>query len=139
VANPTESQNNPKHSQQPLNTNHIKDTSATGLPTCPHEEIISLYVKNLPQLTKPRVWEGSRAINMRSRWIQASKPSTYSPDGYLTKVNGLAWWDTFFAYIANDTSLATGFSTKDRIWKPDLEWIVNANNFAKIIDGKYNK
>jgi hypothetical protein len=27
----------------------------------------------------------------------------------------------------------------DRTWLPDLEWVVNAANFQKIIDGKYNK
>lgn len=29
--------------------------------------------------------------------------------------------------------------TKDEALKLALEWIVNATNFAKIIDGKYNK
>jgi uncharacterized membrane protein len=51
----------------------------------------------------------------------------------------LAWWDSFFGYIANDTKLAQGFETKDGTWRPDLVWIVNATNFAKIIDGKYQK
>jgi hypothetical protein len=35
--------------------------------------------------------------------------------------------------------LAKGFETKGRVWVPDLEWVVNATNFQKIIDGKYNK
>ena len=32
-----------------------------------------------------------------------------------------------------------GFETKGRTWRPDLEWVVNATNFQKIIDGKYAK
>jgi hypothetical protein len=71
--------------------------------------------------------------------VQAAKPSTYSPNGYKTLPEGLAWWDSFFNYIANDTKLSAGFESQGRTWKPDLEWIINATNFAKIIDGKYNK
>jgi hypothetical protein len=53
--------------------------------------------------------------------------------------DGLEWWDSFFSYVANETSLAKGFESNGRVWQPDLVWIVNATNFAKIIDGKYAK
>jgi len=132
--------------QEPITINHkpiYKDTkvslSAEGLPTCPHQDILLLYKKHLPHLTQPRVWVGNRQVVLKSRWIQAAKPSNYSPEGYKTKEDGLKWWDSFFGYIANDSSLANGFKTKDRTWLPDLEWITNATNFAKIIDGKYAK
>ena len=131
---------------KPLTTNHKpidKDTkvslSAEGLPTCPHQDILLLYKKHLPHLTQPRVWEGNRQVVLKQRWIQAAKPSNYSPEGYKTKEDGLKWWDSFFGYIANDSSLSNGFKNKDRTWLPDLEWITNATNFAKIIDGKYAK
>jgi uncharacterized protein YdaU (DUF1376 family) len=113
--------------------------SAEGLPDCPHKEILILYKKHLSHLSQPRVWEGSRQANLRQRWKQAARSSNYSPEGYKTLESGLKWWDSFFAYIANDTKLANGFQTKERTWLPDLEWIVNATNFAKIIDGKYAK
>ena len=113
--------------------------SGTSFPPCPHKELLKLYQKHLPHLTQPRVWEGSRQASMKSRWVQASKPSEYSPEGYGTLEAGLVWWDSFFGYIANDTSLAKGFETNGRTWKPDLVWIVNPANFAKIIDGKYTK
>jgi hypothetical protein len=68
--------------------------------------------------------------------VQAGKPSDYFPQGYKTHEDGLAWWDSFFGYIANDTALAKGFDHNGRTWEPDLVWIVDATNFAKIIDGK---
>ena len=74
---------------------------------------------------------------MRARWVQAAKPSAYSPNGYRSEPEGIAWWDSFFGYIANDTKLAYGFDTNGRTWKPDLEWVCNSANFQKIIDGKY--
>jgi len=127
---------------KPITNNHIKeskDSLSAGLPTCPHQDILNLYKKHLPQLAQPRVWDGARQTNLRQRWLQAAKPSIFSPQGYSTQAEGLAWWDSFFGYIANDTKLAQGFETKDRTWRPDLVWIVNATNFAKIIDGKYQK
>jgi uncharacterized protein YdaU (DUF1376 family) len=129
--------------REPRTENQIKEgkpsLSATGFPTCPHQEILTLWKKHLPHLSQPRVWEGTRQANLRQRWQQAAKPSAYSPKGYKTLAEGLEWWDGFLGYIAQDTKLADGFETGGRVWRPDLEWVVNAANFQKIIDGKYNK
>jgi hypothetical protein len=136
----------PTNNQEPITNNqepYIKEgkpsLSGTAFPPCPHTELLKLWGKHLSHLTQPRTWEGNRQANMRQRWIQAGKPSAYSPEGYKTTEEGLKWWDSFFGYIANDTSLANGFETKGRTWRPDLEWVVNATNFQKIIDGKYAK
>lgn len=117
----------------------IASKSGTTFPPCPHQEILKLWAKRLPHLSQPRVWEGTRQAWLRQRWVQAAKPSAFSPTGYKTTQEGLAWWDAFFAYIADDTSLSKGFESQGRVWRPDLEWVVNASNFAKIIDGKYAK
>jgi uncharacterized protein YdaU (DUF1376 family) len=135
----------PNNKQEPLNNKQEPyleakaSLSKTSFPTCPHQEILNLYAKHLPHLSQPRVWEGNRQEALRARWRQAAKPSDYSPEGYKDVAGGLRWWDSFFGYIANDTKLAAGFETQGRTWRPDLEWIVTAGNFAKIIDGKYNK
>jgi len=133
--------------QEPITNNHkpIKDKEAIAslsgstFPPCPHQELLKLWAKHLPHLTQPRSWEGQRQTSMRQRWVQAGKPSSYSPDGYNTVDKGIEWWDSFFRYIAHETKLSTGFVMNDRTWLPDLEWVVNAANFQKIIDGKYNK
>ena len=143
---PTQSEGNATHNTEHItqDTEHIikegkPSLSGTAFPPCPHTELLKLWGKHLSHLTQPRTWEGTRQANMRQRWIQAGKPSAYSPEGYKTTEEGLKWWDSFFGYIANDTSLAKGFETKGRTWRPDLEWVVNATNFQKIIDGKYAK
>jgi hypothetical protein len=73
---------------------------------------------------------------LRSRWVQAAKPSSYSPDGYATQEEGLQWWDSFFEYVAG-TKLSKGFESNGRSWKPDITWMVKAENFAKIIEQRY--
>ena len=110
-----------------------------GFPDCPYGELRRLWKKHLPHLTQPRVWDGQRKVSMRNRWRQAATPSEFSPDGYATEAAGIAWWGSFFSYIANDTRLSAGFESNGRTWKPDLEWVCNASNFQKIIDGKYSK
>jgi len=140
LLNESESKGNHKPltiNQEPLtNINTIQ--AGNKFPPCPSQQILELWKKHLPHLPQPRTWEGSRQSNLKNRWIQASKNSDYS-DGYTNLEEGIHWWDSFFEYIAKDTKLAIGFESKDRTWKPDLEWVVNASNFQKIIDGKYNK
>jgi len=141
---PTVNEPPPNHkplttNQEPIDIDANASLSETAFPPCPHKKIINLFGKHLGHLPQPRVWEGNREAMLRQRWIQASKPSDFSPEGYKTESDGLKWWDSFFAYIATDTKLARGFETNGRLWQPDLPWIVNSSNFAKIIDGKYEK
>lgn len=110
----------------------------TGFPDCPYAELLKLWATHLPHLTQPRVWEGARKTAMRQRWIQAAKPSAYSPKGYATEADGIAWWRSFFEYITT-TQLAVGFESNGRSWQPDLQWVCKQENFQKIIDGKYEK
>jgi len=136
-------QNTEHITQDTEHKTQIKEAKASmsepTFPTCPQQEILALWKKHLPHLAQPRIWEGNRRAMLKTRWIQAGKPSEFSKDGYKTVSDGLEWWSDFFGYIANDTKLANGFETQGRTWKPDLEWVVNASNFQKIIDGKYDK
>jgi uncharacterized protein YdaU (DUF1376 family) len=46
------------NNHEPITNNHIKeskDSLSAGLPTCPHQDILNLYKKHLPQLAQPRV------------------------------------------------------------------------------------
>ena len=136
---PTNNQEPITNNQEPIIKEGKPSLSTAKLMACPQKEILNLWAKHLPHLAQPRSWEGTRRSNTKQRWNQASKPSAYSPDGYQTEEDGIKWWDSFFGYIAKDTSLSNGFESQGRTWRPDLEWVVNATNFQKIIDGKYSK
>ena len=113
--------------------------SSALLHDCPHKAILKSFKEHLPHLTQPRVWDGNRKTLLKNRWLQASKPSDFSEEGYKTQDEGLQWWSSLIEYIAKRTTLSKGFESKDRTWKPDLEWIVRPANFQKIIDGNYTK
>jgi hypothetical protein len=114
------------------------ENSSPGFPDCPYTELLALWQKHLPHLAQPRSWEGNRKVVMRQRWVEASRPSAYSPKGYATRADGIAWWDSFFAYITT-TKLSHGFESEGRTWVPDLGWVCKQENFQKIIDGRYEQ
>lgn len=109
--------------------------AADHLPVCPHQEIIKLYGKHLPTLPQPRAWEGQRANNLRARWRWVLTAKNRKGDRYSTDAaSALAFFDRFFGYVA-----ASDFLTgRDGKWPGcDLAWLVKAENFAKVIEGKY--
>ena len=122
-----------KGNQEPITINQSTPLVASKLPTCPQQEIIALYAKHLPTLPQPRVWEGARTKNLQARWRwvvsdlgRRGKPCTTS--------DALDFFDRMFAYVAGSDFL-TG---RTGAWTGcDLAWICNAENFAKIIEGKY--
>lgn len=104
-------------------------------PNCPHQKVIEIYGKHLPELPYPRIWDGQRQQNLAARWrwlLTAKKP-----DGarYATDTDSaLSFFDRFFGYVAKSDFL-TG---RDGKWQGcDLGWLVKSENFAKVISGNY--
>lgn len=107
------------------------------IPPCPHERLLALFAQHLPQLTQPRVWDGARAETMRTRWRQCAKPTAFGK-GYATVEEGIAFWERFFKFVATCPALANGIPRSNgTTWLADLPWLLKAENFAKVIEGKY--
>jgi hypothetical protein len=91
------------------------------VPLCPHQEIIGLYHKILPELTAVRIWSDSRQAFLRSRWRE--DPARQE----------LKWWEDFFQKVkASDFLMG-----RVKEFKVDLEWLVRPTNFIKVIEGKF--
>lgn len=90
---------------------------------CPHQEILSLYKKNLPMLTQHSEWGDDRRKLLRDRWRSDKE------------FQDLEWWDEFFQYIARDCPFLTG--DNNRGWSADLPWILQKKHFTEIREGKY--
>jgi hypothetical protein len=113
------------------------DLSAAKPPPCPHKAILGLYAKHLPTMPqpKPELWDGQRAKNLSARWKWLLTKTRQNGERYATDEDGgLAWFDRFFGYVAKSDFL-TG---RDGRWTNcDLGWLVNAENFAKVVQGNY--
>lgn len=112
---------------------------ALPTPNCPQQEIIGLYGEILPMLTQPRDWSSARAGALQARWKYCAKANGFSP-GYGTKDEGIAFWRKYFSYVSSCEKLTGKMPPRkpgDEPWKPDLPWLVKAENFLKVIEGKY--
>lgn len=106
---------------------------ASKLPTCPQNEIIALFADELPELPQPRVWEGARENNLRSRWRWVLSDLKAKGKPY-TDADALDFFRRMFAYIRKSDFLMG----RSGDWScPGLHWVVEAGNFAKIIEGAY--
>ena len=96
----------------------------------PHQAVIDLYHKHLPMLTRTKVWSERRKKALKARWFSGLSHPEHGG------IDGLAWWDAYFAYAAKCPLLV---GDNDREWKADLEWLINEANLIKVIEGKYAK
>lgn len=105
---------------------------ASKLAQCPHQEIIKLFAEHLPDLPQPRVWDGAREKNLSNRWkwVLADLQKKGKAND---KASGLEFFRRMFGYISKSDFLM-GRKTE---WACSLPWIVEAENFAKIIEGNF--
>ncbi len=118
--------------------------SASGLPDCPHGEIIELFAKQLPMLPQPKaeLWDGQRARALRARWawvLTAKKTKgEHAGQPYATdRASALEWFSRYFAYVAEKCPHLTGGN--DRAWTADMAWLVTSGNFTKVLQGNYHR
>lgn len=106
------------------------DTSpaSAGRPSpCPHQQIIELYHRILPELPVVRIWSDKRKKYLAARWREDPERQT------------LDWWTDFFNYVRScDFLMGRVPPSGDRPpFQADLEWIVTSGNFVKIVEGRY--
>lgn len=109
-----------------------------SLPECPHLEILALWQEVLPSLPQhlPQHWSGARQSHLRARWREKA-----AEKGWETQGDGLAYFRRVFELIA-DSSFLTGrtqsFDPSKRPFQATLEWVVCPNNWAKVLEQRYN-
>lgn len=88
----------------------------------------------LPQ-PRPELWSGAKLQDMRARWRWLLTAKRSNGERYATrKAEALEWFGRFFDQVGASDFL----SGRTSRWKgADLAWLMNANNFAKVIEGKY--
>ena len=94
---------------------------------CPHAEILKLFARHLPMARQPAEWNAQRQTLLRTRWREKANRQN------------LDWWARLFGYVAKSEFLTGQSSTPGR--KPfelDLPWLLKAENFLKVIEGKYH-
>lgn len=108
-------------------SNRSTRVDKSAKPDCPHQKIIDLYHEVLPVCPQVRDWTAARSTQLRGRWNENPKHQT------------LDYWRAFFEYVAKSKFLTGQKAGKDgRVFTPGLDWLVKAESFAKIREGRYH-
>lgn len=103
---------------------------------CPHEKLIDLYHQEMPNNPIVRSWNSAkRRASSQARW-----KFVVTEEKIETEAAGLEWFRSFF-HFCNASAFLRGQGAPDRngrTFVPDLEWILTAGNFDKIIDRRYH-
>jgi len=103
-------------------------------PACPVQKIQTLYHEILPMCPRVRVSNSARDGSIRGRWKQLFA------DGHVeSEAEALDAFREYFARVAKSKFL-TGQGNASNGRKPflaDLTWLMNATNFAKVIERGY--
>jgi hypothetical protein len=141
----------PTGDQQPSGSALVDQADAFGaaesrpppakVPTCPHADLLKLFANRLPAMPQPRleVWRESTAadhLRARWRWLFETKRSTGRDAGKVyaaTLAEGIDWFDRYFAYVSESDFL----TARKGDFKCTLQWLVNKENFGKVLQGNY--
>ncbi len=132
------------NNHKPITNNHIsicppdgEPEVGNGLPKVCHQEVIDLYHKHLPTLRRVEVWNDTRKAYLSQRWREVAQE--LSAGKQIGPEAVLVWFGDFFEHIGKSKFLTGRVSDKSgRAFTADLEWILKASNFAKIVEGKYH-
>lgn len=113
----------------------LSETSVSDrYPACPIQALITLYHETLPACPRVRVKNAAREANLRARWKQIFM------EGHAdTAEEALVVFGDYFKRVGKSKFL-TGQGTAVNGRKPfiaDLTWLVNAANFAKVVERGY--
>jgi len=102
-------------------------TQKPSVPACPVEQIIQLYKDTARRLPSVRLVPDSTKAHIRARWLQDNR------------FQSLEFWQGFFEYCENNKFLSGQSETRGdrKPFRASLAWVVNASNFAKIINEDY--
>ena len=89
----------------------------------PHDQILDLYHAILPELPRVRVWTQKRKARLGARWHEAAKRQN------------LKWWRGYFEHV-RESSFLMG---EKGDFQANLEWLINASNLIKVIEGNYDR
>lgn len=109
--------------QEPLKTN-TENPSESGKPDpCPHQEIVDLYHKSLPELPRVRDITPKRQQALRARWKSQKR------------FQDLTWWQQYFEVVSESDFLMGRVPGKT--WQADFDFLIRSEKFQKIIEGGY--
>lgn len=105
------------------------------LPQCPHDRVLALWAELAPELPQPSRWNDKRRKLLQTRWRESA-----ADEKWTSVDEGLRYFAKLFRWVKQSAFL-TGKSPASpgrQVFTVDLEWLFNAANWLKVIEGKYH-
>lgn len=116
--------------QYPVPTNQEPTKTLTENPPesgkpdpCPHQAIVDLYNKKLPELPGVRDITERRKTALRARWRSHER------------FQDLSWWANYFELVSESDFLMGRLPGKT--WRADFDFLIKPDKFQKIIELGY--
>lgn len=97
-------------------------------PRTEYQKIVDLYNEILPELRSVRDVTPDRKKHIQARINDDAKRQD------------LEWWKTYFNVVRGcdlPMGLVSAKVPGNKPWQADFDWLINPNNMAKVIEGKY--
>lgn len=106
-----------------LTTKVVNREKNQKLPNCPYDQIVNLYHEKLPSASRIIALSPTRKRHIQARWKE-------NPD--------LKIFEMLFQHVAESPFLLGQVQSPGRTpFKITIDWIMNPNNFLKILEGRY--
>ena len=105
---------------KPNQTEPNQPPAADAAPPVPYEKIRELFNSTCLSLSKVVGINGERKTSVAARWKE-------HPD--------LDWWAAYFRKVEASAFLK---GNNDRKWKAKFDWLINAANMNKVLEGNYD-
>jgi hypothetical protein len=112
----------------------LVDKPAASRPDCPTQALIDLYHEHCPTLPRVEVLTATRRKTLATRWAEVINDPDIRKTADL-RAGGLDWFAWYFSHAGKSKFL----SGRAKDWKANFDWLINASNFAKVIEGNYHR
>ena len=98
------------------------------VPSCPAQAIVDLYHKALPELPGISQLNDTRRRHLQARW----RENPVHQD--------LQFWADYFVHVKKSPFLLGNAAGRDggKPFRATFDWLINASNFVKVIEGNYH-
>jgi hypothetical protein len=111
----------------------VPEIDTFRVPACPFQELVASYHEHCPSMSRVQVLTNMRMKHARARWVQVCTDEKWNG------AEALEWFGSYFKMAQASPFLTGRSTTAKRAWKADFEWLMNAGNFAKVVEGKYHE
>ncbi len=111
----------------------VAESDAYRVPPCPFQDLTNLYHEHCPSLPRMRLQTQMRLKHAQSRWKQVCVKDKCPAS------EALSFFEWYFKRTeASDFLTGRTGGKNARAWKADFDWLMGAENFAKVIEGRYH-